>query len=447
MSRIIKLEDSDEEIRQWGRDAVAEGKAEADCPFGENSAAGRLWLDGFRRAAWPSGRAYYNEHDSKKAAWLRELIQAGLIAPGDVDERDIQDVLPRELIGYTQCHFFAGVGVWSRALRRAGWPDGRPVWTGSCPCQPFSTAGKGAGFADERHLWPAFHWLVSQCRPDVVFGEQVESTDGRSWLDLVQSDLEASAYAVGPVGLCAAGFGAPHIRHRFFFVADAASDNQRRIRQSGEGDGWRELSAGRFGTVSGLADALPAGRAKGWGESRSGQVAGGGEFSHLANANSSGRKRTGSAQSEKRQGDFVFAGRSESDCLGNTEGDGWARRENDGNCRGRERAFRQASEACGLGDASSTGLQVRESGELQGEGWGTEGRAVTKSGATNGFWADAEWLYCRDGKYRAVEPGAFPLAHGAAERVGRLRGYGDAIVAPVAEEFIRAYLETGRGER
>ena len=50
--------------------------------------------------------AYYNEHDAFAAAWLRELIKAGLIALGDVDERSIEDVLPNELAGYTQCHFF-----------------------------------------------------------------------------------------------------------------------------------------------------------------------------------------------------------------------------------------------------------------------------------------------------------------------------------------------------
>jgi DNA (cytosine-5)-methyltransferase 1 len=40
-----------------------------------------------------------------------------------------------------------------------------------------------------------------------------------------------------------------------------------------------------------------------------------------------------------------------------------------------------------------------------------------------------------------VEPGTFPLAHGAPNRVGRLRGYGNALCAPVAEGFIRAYME------
>ncbi|WP_366938397.1 DNA cytosine methyltransferase [uncultured Desulfovibrio sp.] len=140
---------------------------------------------------------YYNEHDPFAAAWLRALIRAGHIASGEVDTRSIEDVLPSDLAGFIQCHFFAGIGVWSYALRQAGWPDDRPVWTGSCPCQPFSAAGKGKGFADERHLWPAFHHLICQCRPANVLGEQVASRDGLAWLDLVQSDMEAAGYACG----------------------------------------------------------------------------------------------------------------------------------------------------------------------------------------------------------------------------------------------------------
>lgn len=165
--------------------------------------------------------AYYNEFDPSAAAWLRELIKSGEIAPGDVDTRSIEDVRPSDLRGYTQCHFFAGIGGWSLALRMAGWPDDRPVWTGSCPCQPFSAAGKGAGFADERHLWPAFFHLIGKCRPATVFGEQVASRDGLNWLDLVCADLEGAAYAVGAADLCAAGVGAPHIRQRLYWVAHA----------------------------------------------------------------------------------------------------------------------------------------------------------------------------------------------------------------------------------
>ena len=69
--------------------------------------------------------AYYNEIDPYAADWLHNLINAGLIAPGHVDQRSIEDVRPGDLAGYTQCHFFAGIGVWSYALRRAGWPDSR----------------------------------------------------------------------------------------------------------------------------------------------------------------------------------------------------------------------------------------------------------------------------------------------------------------------------------
>lgn len=254
---------------------------------------------------------YYNENDAFAASWLRELIKHGLIADGFVDERSIQDVKAADLANFSQCHFFAGIGVWSYALRCAGWPDDRPVWTGSCPCQPFSSAGKRSGFTDKRHLWPTFYNLISQCRPVTVFGEQVASKDGLTWFDLVSSDMEAEGYAIGAVDTCAAGFGAPHIRQRLYWVAHSDS--------------------------AGL------------------------------------QRRIGSA---KYALEIHLGKRSMAD----------------------------------------------------------------RFSSTNGFWRDADWLLCRDGKWRPVEPGSFPLAHRAAQRVGRLRGYGNALCAPQAEAFIRAFI-------
>src|SRR5207248_4568857 len=147
---------------------------------------------------------YYNEIDPFAAAWLRELIKAGHISDGLVDERSIEDVQPSELSEFKQCHFFAGIGVWSYALRLAGWPDDRQVWTGSCPCQPFSAAGKRKGTADERHLWPSWFHLIEQCRPVAIFGEQVEASITQGWLDLVQDDLEGIGYTIGAIGFPAA---------------------------------------------------------------------------------------------------------------------------------------------------------------------------------------------------------------------------------------------------
>lgn len=302
--------------------------------------------------------AYYNEVDPAAAAALRALIADKFIAPGDVDERSIEDVSPVDLMGYTQCHFFAGQGVWSYALRLAGWPDDRPVWTGSCPCQPFSPAGKGKGFDDERHLWPAFHWLIQQCRPDIVFGEQVAGKDGLGWLDLVSTDLEALDYACGAVPFPAAGIGAPHIRERLYWVAHA---NDAGLEGHGR-DGDDRNKSGRVGTKS------------------------------------TGSGRTCGAA-------------------------GWVA----------DDQLQQRQVATGLG--------------YDPRGWQQESAAASRlcrnsrPGPTNGVWRDADWLGCRDGKWRPVEPGTFPLAHGIAARVGQLRLHGNAIVAPQAAAFIESYIE------
>lgn len=306
--------------------------------------------------------AYYNEIDPYAAAWLRILISAGHIAPGDVDERDIRDVRPDDLKPYTQCHFFAGIGVWSYALRRAGWPDDRPVWTGSCPCQPFSQAGAGGGFDDERHLWPDFHWLIRERQPAVVFGEQVASKDADPWIDLVQADLEAMEYAFGAIPFPAAGVGAPNIRDRLYWMAHA------------EVGGWREKRAHPGGSTSGnsakgvATGSMPGGTAR-----------------RMADSNGSKPAKPS---------------------------------------RQRDRSRATDSPGPPGGDSGCSALPD-----------------TRPAGPTNGFWGDADWLACRDGKFRPVEPGTFPLAHGAAARVGRLRAYGNAINAEAAIVFIQAALE------
>ena len=203
---------------------------------------------------------YYNEFDPHAAAWLRELITAGQIPAGHVDTRSIADVTAGDVRGYTQCHFFAGIAGWPLALRLAGWPADRPVWTGSCPCQPFSTAGKQRGTADERHLWPEFYRLIRECSPPVVFGEQVASPAALGWLDGVFADLEASGYACGAADLCAAGVGAPHIRQRLCWVAHAYSIMRGTRRGCQEGHARQpQVEPSGFGDAVRLGDAVVAG--------------------------------------------------------------------------------------------------------------------------------------------------------------------------------------------
>jgi DNA (cytosine-5)-methyltransferase 1 len=167
--------------------------------------------------------AYYNENDPYAAQWLRNLIASGLIAPGEVDDRSIEDVRPDDLRGFTQCHFFAGIGGWSYALRLAGWPDDRPVWTGSCPCQPYSVGsvahGGAKGQRDERDLWPDFFRLIAERKPSELFGEQVASAIAWGWWDRAAMDLEGTGYACAAAVLPAYAVGARHERKRLCFVA------------------------------------------------------------------------------------------------------------------------------------------------------------------------------------------------------------------------------------
>jgi DNA (cytosine-5)-methyltransferase 1 len=165
---------------------------------------------------------YYNEIDPFAAAWLRELIEVGLIADGEVDERSIADVAADDVRGFTQCHFFAGIGGWSYALRLAGWPDDRRVWTFSCPCQFKSSASRGRTVA--RDWWPEQRRLVVAARPDCFFGEQVAAAV--EWFDGLCTDVEAMGYEVGSAVLPAVAVGSDHARPRIYFVGHADGNGQ-----------------------------------------------------------------------------------------------------------------------------------------------------------------------------------------------------------------------------
>jgi DNA (cytosine-5)-methyltransferase 1 len=371
---------------------------------------------------------YYNEIDPYAAQWLRNLIVFGYIADGEVDERSIVDVRPEELRGFTQCHFFAGIGVWSYALKRAGWSDDRPVWTGSCPCQPFSAAGKRGGTADERHLWPAWFHLIQHSKPRgvPVFGEQVASKDGLAWLDLVHADLEGQGYTVRSADLCAAGVGAPHIRQRLYFVADASS--ARAGRDAGAAPG-AEARGNRAGSADGSGgDAPVVDRATGVvADAERDATESRGLAVEPAEGARAPRARP-STESGRRSVPGVMADADGRDASA------------EGIQRGREHGLvaQDGRPDRRVGDAGYERLPLRERETLEGARRREEGRAVAEPGRS--FWTDCDWLPCIDGKARPVEPGTFPLAHGAPARVGRLRAYGNAIVAPLAEEFIRAYL-------
>jgi DNA (cytosine-5)-methyltransferase 1 len=210
---------------------------------------------------------------------------------------------------------------------------------------PLAQQATGGGVTDKRHLWPTWFNLIRECRPPVIFGEQVESAINHGWLDLVQADLERENYACGAVGLPAGGVGAPHIRQRLWFVADA---------DSGRHNGWATATGQQAGASAGLAN--------------------GGAPDQLADG-----------QRKGLEGHI-------------------------GNERNRDEPGR---------------LNAQQAGSV-----------------AQSSWSDCDWLPCRDGKARPVEPGTFPLAHGATARVGRLRAYGNAIVPQVAQAVIEAYLES-----
>jgi DNA (cytosine-5)-methyltransferase 1 len=338
--------------------------------------------------------AYYNDNDAFCCDWLRNLMVAGHIPEGEVDQRPIQEVAPSDVEGFRQVHFFAGIGGWAYALRLAGWPEERPVWTGSCPCQPYSQATQGQGAKDPRNLWPEFRRLIRDDRPPVIFGEQVASKAGRGWLAGVRADLEALGYALGAADLCAAGLAAPHIRQRLWWVANAISERRR-----GRCDGHSPREARRL--------------------QPKGEATGPSHADRLADA----------------QRDTEKQGRTTAESQQSSPAEAPGPHAESGRCRN----------LGGMGNAGKAGLR-RDSRAIPGAEAPSsrQGRAngrCSDEPLTSGPWGRFDLVPCADGKARRVEPSTFPLAHGVPARVGRLRAYGNAIVPQVAAAFIQAYRE------
>ena len=453
--------------------------------------------------------AFYSELDPFAAAWLRELIGEGLIPDGVVDERDIRTIAADDLRGYRSVHLFAGVGGWPLALRLAGWPDDRPVWSGSCPCQPFSSAGKRKGQGDDRHLWPAMFGLVRECRPVVTFGEQVPGAIGHGWLDGVCADLEGEGYAVGSLVLGAHSVGAPHIRQRLYWVADAHGGErgigEGRDQRADEGAAVGEVRVPDVGgrrQVGGVADCT-CGRC-GQGRpiaGRGGEGMGAAGLGGCGPEHGSGSGVVGHAPGERRG----EAGRTggpatgsaivppDADAVGVVADPGGQRvragghgpdgspatgvQGSDGE---RQRVRADAGDGCLPDDAAGVPLGDTGGPGLEGRGLSGRGRVGERLAPASGSdvgWDAFDLIPCRDGKARRVEPGTFPLAHGiprelgpllavlvgmgvdpgrakrlvrnargrlakaGRNRVGRLRGYGNAICPQDGALFARAFLD------
>lgn len=428
--------------------------------------------------------AFYNDNDEYVARWSRNLIEAGEIPQGVVDERSIKDLRPADVASYRQCHFFAGLGTWARALRDAGWPEAWPVFTGSCPCQGMSQAGRRLGFADPRHLWPDWFRLIDAVRPPFVFGEQVASKDGLAWLDLVLSNLDRAGYSVGTVDTCAAGFGAAHLRQRLYFVAVSREGGRQILRATRIHDlGQSRDNAARRGEAHdrdaiAVSDATVARRdlSKDAGTDRGDATAGPQTYDRWTAGNLE-FERGGTSDETRCVPD---AERVVRDTGRSYRAHGRPTVELDGHGEVDGTVLDDGGRSSELGDASfdGTGEHGRElpRDEGQHEEWsapsdhapvlasatyrpGDRFRVagdLTWGGAVAGFWAEGvEWIYCRpapgreDGCFRPAGTGIVVLADGtspelAGTRAKRLRAIGNAIVLPQAAEFVGCAIETIR---
>ena len=327
--------------------------------------------------------ARYNEIDPEAVEVLKELVASGVIAPGDVDGRSIKEVTADDVRGYTQCHWFAGAGLWSVAARIAGWPDSRPLWSASCSCQPFSAAGRQDGADDPRHLWPDLYRIIRTARDagqpiPIIVGEQVAGSLGYDWFDGVSADLAREEIAARTIDIPACAVDAPHERNRLWWCAVANTQEQR------GGAGLREGGEVGHGLVPSDRD---------------------GRDELLADSESIGRGRE---QPQRRSEGRTADGRPDANgTMVDAAGERWRQ-----------------------GGSATTVL----------------GRRATVASADlrqrNGsWWSDGEWLTCHDGKARRAKPSIPMLVDGMAGRASVWRLAGNSIVPQLAAEVLAAILD------
>lgn len=343
--------------------------------------------------------AYYNEFDAAAAHILNVMIEEGVIAPGIVDTRSIKDVQPDDLIGFTQVHLFAEGGFWSIAARSAGWPDHEPIWTASCPCQPFSAAGKGAGTDDPRHLWPDVYRLARARRPVVLVGEQVAGAAGYGWFDGVRADLARENYASRSVDFPACSVDAPHQRNRQYWFAMADNEGGEcgaRLCKSGSQQDRNELADrdGIAGVTQG--DAFSKGL--------------------------EGQRRDGDRNRGPEQAGPI------------AEADGAERASHVASANALRLHRQQSGEALGAKGASEVEGDQRE--------WVRADNRQFPNDRRNGtYWSDAEWIVCHDEKARRTKSGLCFLVDGLPGRVDLWRVGGNAIVPEAAKEVLAAIID------
>jgi DNA (cytosine-5)-methyltransferase 1 len=337
---------------------------------------------------------YFNEIDEVACAVLREVYG------GHVDGRSIKDVGPADIRPFRRAHFFAGAGLWETACGLAGWPDARHLWSASCPCQPFSAAGKGLGTDDPRHLWPHLFRLVDAERPPIIVGEQVAGKAGDVWLDGVCADLEGIGYTCWAVEVPASAVDSPQKRSRNWWVAMASTDSRGR-------GGWSQSTQrGAVGRdapkwVDGAVEHATHGPGRECGKFQASQ-----------------RSPSGN-ESQRREWSPV------------TGSD--------------ERSKGDVGGELGLWISSTEGAGIR----------------IGETKAASSFWAEAEWLDCADGKKRRTPiPESYfcNVAHGLSGGIerfdpacllvqsfkGRAEAWklaGNAIVPWVAAQILASILE------